>query len=87
MIGRRPYFVLDEGEVEAFKQRFGATSRLGALDWPPIAMLGSIVAIYDPIDRTAATSPLAIGRTRRSRGSWLCDPPQVWPALGSVESR
>jgi hypothetical protein len=86
-IGRRPYFVLDEGEGEAFKSRFGARSRLGALDWPPIAMLGSSVAIYDPSDRKADTSPLSIARTRRRRGSWLCDPPQVWPALGSVGSR
>ena len=86
-IGRRPYFVLDGGEVEAFKQRFGSTNRLGALDWPPIAMLGSIVAIYDPIDRKADTLPLAIARTRRPRGSWLCDPPQVWPGLGTLESR
>ena len=39
-IGRRPYFVLDDGEVEVFKQRFGRTNRLGALDWPPIATLG-----------------------------------------------
>jgi hypothetical protein len=80
-IGRRPYFVLDGAEVEAFKQRFGATNRTGGLDWPPIAMLGSSVAIYDPIERKADTSPLAIARTRRPRASWLCDPPQMW--LGS----
>jgi len=85
--GRRPYFVLDGGEVEAFKRRFGGPNRLGALDWPPIAMLGSTVAIYDPIDRKADTSPLAIGSTRRARGSWLCDPPQVWPAVGTVGPR
>jgi hypothetical protein len=86
-IGRRPYFVLDGPEVEAFRERFSRTNRLGALDWPPIAMLGSIVAIYDPIDRKADTSPLAIGRTRRPRGSWLCDPPQVWPAVDTSGSR
>jgi hypothetical protein len=84
-IGRRPYFVLDGGEVEAFKQRFGGTNRSGALDWAPIAMLGSTVAIYDPIDGKADASPLAIAATGRHRGSWLCDPPQVWP--GSPESR
>jgi hypothetical protein len=85
--GRRPYFVLDGGEVEAFKERFGGTNRLGALDWPPIAMVGPTVAIYDPIERKADTSPLAIARTRRHRGGWLCDPPQVWPAVDTDASR
>jgi len=72
--GRRPYFVLDGREVDAFKQRFGALNRSGALDWPALATLGSIVAIYDPIDRQPGRSPLAIGSTRAPRRGW-CDPP------------
>ena len=79
--------MLDGDEVEGFKQRFGGTNRLGALDWPPIATLGSIVSIYDPIDQKTDTSPLAIARTRRPRGGWLCDPPQVWPAADTPGSR
>ena len=85
-IGRRPYFVLDEFEVEVFKRRFARRNRSGALDWPPMATLGSTVAIYDPIDRKPDTPPLAIARTRTRRGSWLCDPPQVCPAVGRPAS-
>jgi len=73
-MGRRPYFVLDGGEVDAFKQRFGTLNRSGALDWPALATLGSIVAVYDPIDRQPGRSPLAIGSTRAPRRGW-CDPP------------
>lgn len=78
-IGRRPYFVLDGGEVDAFRQRFGAANRAGALDWPPMATLGGAIAVYDPIDRTLDASPLAIASTR---GTHLpCDPPQSWPPV------
>ena len=79
-IGRRPYFVLDEFEVDVFKKRFARRNRWGTLDWPPMATLGTTVAIYDPIDQKLDTPPLAIARTRTRRGSWLCDPPQVCPA-------
>jgi hypothetical protein len=80
-VGRRPYFVLDVGEVDAFRQRFGASSRLGALDWTPLATLGTNIAVYDPIDRQFGTSPLPIARTYRVRRGWLCDPPQNWPPV------
>jgi hypothetical protein len=79
-IGRHPYFVLDDGEVEAFRRRFGTTNRSGALDWPPLATLGSVVSIYDPIGSQTA-SPLAIAITRGARGRWACDPPQSWPPV------
>jgi hypothetical protein len=79
-IGRHPYFVLDGGEVEAFRQRFGADNRSGALDWPPLATLGAVVSIYDPIERKP-DSPLAIGSTRGAHGWWRCDPPQSWPPV------
>jgi hypothetical protein len=78
-IGRRPYFVLDGGEVEAFRRRFGGSSGAGALGWPPMAMLGSTVSIYDPRDRKPDTSPLAIASTRAIHDGWLCDRPQAWP--------
>lgn len=80
-VGRRPYFVLDGQEVDAFRQRFGGRNRLGALDWPPLATLGSIVAVYDPIDRRLETSPLAIASTRGPRGGWPCETPQSWPPV------
>jgi hypothetical protein len=78
-IGRRPYFVLDGGEVEAFRRRFGAANRSGTLDWPPMAMLGSTIAVYDPIDRRPGASPLAIASTRGAH--LLCDAPQSWPPV------
>jgi len=70
-IGRRPYFVLDGGEVDAFKARFGAANRSGTLDWPPLATLGSAIAIDDPLDRRPGASPLAIASTRAARGGWM----------------
>ncbi len=78
-IGRRPYYVLDGGEVEAFKRRFGGTNAMGTLDWPPMATLGGTIAIYDPIDRRPGASPLAIASTRGTH--LLCDPPQSWPPV------
>ena len=77
--GRRPYFVLDGGEVAAFRQRFGEANRTGRLDWPPMATMQGSIAVYDPIERRADGSPLEIGTTRSARG-W-CDPPQSWPPV------
>jgi hypothetical protein len=77
--GRRPYYVLDGGEVEAFRQRFGSANRAGRLDWPPVAMLSGGIALYDPIERRSETVPLAISTTRRPRG--ICDLPQSWPPV------
>jgi hypothetical protein len=82
-IGRRPYFVLDGGEVDAFKARFGAANRSGSLEWPPMATLGSTIAIYDPLDRKPGASPLAIASTRGARGGWMCDPPYT-PSRGPL---
>jgi hypothetical protein len=78
-IGRRPYYVLDGGEVDAFRQRFGAANRSGTLDWPPLATLGGTIAVYDPIDRKPDASPLAIAGTRGTH--LLCDRPQSWPPV------
>ncbi len=78
-IGRRPYYVLDGGEVDAFRQRFGANNRTGTLDWPPLATLGGTIAVYDPVIRRPDASPLAIASTRGAHA--LCDPPQSWPPV------
>jgi hypothetical protein len=55
-LGYHPYFLLEEWEARAFRERF-AENRLSALDWPPIARLDhpSDVRIYDPADGLAAT--------------------------------
>jgi hypothetical protein len=78
-IGRKPYYVLDGGEVDAFRQRFGASNRTGTLDWPPLATLGGTIAVYDPISRRPDASPLAIASTRGAHAR--CDPPQSWPPV------
>lgn len=78
-IGRHPYFVLDGGEVDAFRQRFGATNTSGTLDWQPLATLGGTIAIYDPIDRRSGVPPLAIASSRGTH--LLCDAPQIWPPV------
>src|SRR5258706_3715019 len=75
--GRRPYYVLDGGEVEAFRQRFGSANRPGALDWPAMATLRNTIVVYDPIERRPETAPLAISTTRRAPE--LCGPPQSRP--------
>lgn len=51
--GYRPYFVVEEPELELFKTRFGPASVLGSLDWPPVAELRRPVRvwIFDPADR------------------------------------
>ncbi len=78
-IGRRPYFVLDGGEVNAFRQRFGADNRAGLLDWAPVATLGGTIAVYDAVDRRTDVPPLAIAATRGTR--LLGDAPQIWPPV------
>jgi len=78
-IGRRPYYVLDGGEVDAFKRRFGAANRSGTLDWPPMATLGGTIAVYDPGNQRPDASPLAIASTRGTHA--LCDAPQIWPPV------
>jgi len=51
--GLDPYFVLDAGEEALFRARFGQdpSNVLAALDWPPLAEVGSQVRVYAPGDR------------------------------------
>lgn len=55
-IGRTPYFLLEDGEESGFRERFKG-ERLGALDWPPAAVIREEVTVrlYDPAARP--TSP------------------------------
>ena len=50
-IGRPPFLLFETAEEPAFKQRFQASSRFGALDWPPMAQIGREVRIFNPADR------------------------------------
>ena len=78
--GRHPYLVLAEFEEAEFRRRFAAVSRIGALDWKPIAVYPPTrVAVYDVADRSATQSPTMISATGRTRARWRCDPPQIWP--------
>jgi hypothetical protein len=51
--GYRPYFLIEELEEPVFRNRFGATSALGNIDWPAAAELKGAfgVKIFDPADR------------------------------------
>jgi hypothetical protein len=48
--GYHPYFLFEKQEDLTFRQRFETTSRIGGLEWPPIAQLGQEVRIFDPLD-------------------------------------
>jgi hypothetical protein len=77
-MGRRPYIVVEGFEMEAFRQRFIASNRLGALDWTPLAVFEEpYVAIYDT-ERGGTGKPAAIPSSadRFARG---CRRPAVWP--------
>ena len=51
--GYRPLLVIDSSyEDEAFRRRFVDFSPLGALDWPPRAIVHRAVRVFDPADRT-----------------------------------
>ena len=51
-MGYRPYFVLEDGELDEFRSALAGKSRYGSLDWPPLAAIKSGAAqtvwVYDP---------------------------------------
>ena len=51
-LGYQPYFLLEEGEVPAFRARFARHGRLGDLQWDPAVTIRTrpVVRIYDPRD-------------------------------------
>jgi hypothetical protein len=63
--GFRPYFLLEQWEEAAFRERFSQTSRAGRLDWPPLKKwsFSVSVALYDP----PVPDPLAASRGNGSR--------------------
>ena len=48
--GYRPFFLFEQDEESAFRQRFGPHSRVGALEWPPFAQIDRDVRIFDLAD-------------------------------------
>ena len=77
-IGRRPYFVLQAPEIDPFRQRFAAASRLGSLNWKPTAVLEAPnfnVFVFDPGER-GSREPIPIPLdVAGHHGVWHCDPP------------
>ena len=53
-LGYRPIILLEDWEVEAFKQRFSATNAAGRLEWCPLAVMSHPVTVflYDTIERS-----------------------------------
>ena len=49
--GLTPYFAIESWETDAFRSHFKDRSALASLDWPPRAVLGSVIFVYDPADR------------------------------------
>jgi len=81
--GHHPYVVLDDGEVEMFRKRFGSHGEVGRLDWRPMAQLaGSPIVIYDAsafARQVTDVEPLAIAASASRRTTWRCDVPPMWP--------
>jgi hypothetical protein len=72
--GRPPYLLFETPEEPAFRARFGPASRFGALDWPPMAQIGTSVRVFNPADRArylsgekVATERVWPGRVTRPR--------------------
>jgi len=49
--GREPYILVESWEEPAFRSRFGNSSGIGKLDWPPKYEIDRVVRIFDPRDR------------------------------------
>jgi hypothetical protein len=49
--GFHPLIVVDQDEEQQFRQRFSPHTVVGALDWPPSAVVYGVVRIFDPADR------------------------------------
>jgi dolichyl-phosphate-mannose-protein mannosyltransferase len=48
--GYHVFFLFEKQEDLTFRQRFEANSKIGGLEWPPMAQIGQDVRIFDPLD-------------------------------------
>jgi hypothetical protein len=46
-----PIVMIDAEEEASFREKFGAASAIGRLDWPPVARVARTVRVYNPADR------------------------------------
>jgi hypothetical protein len=66
--GQHVFLVLDADEVIAVRERFGASGRVGRLDWPPaISYANGVTVIYEGVTRDPQTRTLAIPARRSTR--------------------
>jgi hypothetical protein len=80
--GHRVYFVLEESEAQALRERAGAVSRYARLDWPAVVSFrGGNVKFYDPLNRDPSVRTIA---TRESHAVDGCVPPLPTPALSTA---
>jgi len=49
--GLVPYLAVEGWEAESFRSRFRGHSPAADLDWPPRAVIGNVIAVYDVADR------------------------------------
>jgi hypothetical protein len=49
--GHPPYILLEASEAPRFTDRFLGATAIGALDWPPAAVIGRDVRLYSAADR------------------------------------
>jgi hypothetical protein len=49
--GLMPMLLLDAEEEPLFRAKFGSSSAIGRLDWPPMARVARTLRVYDPADR------------------------------------
>ncbi|OLC40221.1 MAG: hypothetical protein AUH43_26765 [Acidobacteria bacterium 13_1_40CM_65_14] len=49
--GLVPMLLLDTEEEPSFRTKFGGSSAIGRLDWPPMARVARTLRVYDPADR------------------------------------
>ena len=49
--GLAPMLLLDTEEEASFRAKFGESSAIGRLDWPPAARVARTVRVYDPAER------------------------------------
>jgi hypothetical protein len=68
--GYRPYLLLERAEVADFRRRFGGRTKIGSLEWPPMAEINRDVTIYDPADyaRYMKGESIRTDRVRTRRG-------------------
>ena len=70
--GYHPLLLLEDWEQPRFTQRFAAHTRVGALDWQPLASYPGEIRtdIFDPADQTRSSAP----HLTRTIGVGLADP-------------